>query len=309
MDEEEEDELDELSEEEEEEEEEEDVEDEIDEEQENNLFLEEQSVEVDAPFAPEEEAREALELAKALGLDSTDSALERMGNIEKRFTSTLNKYGELISQEAEVAQLYDDLTSQIERLRASVTRGLQKMTEALEIKTAGDGLAAVRTQMEHFLRTVVERAILHGEYREAQEMEPNDVTSSLTLLGRSIPSQLSLLMAKDLADDEEQDGDFVPMEEEDMDEEEEMEENEKPTEETQASQEFWLESTSFNELVNIANSSELKIREDTYVVIQAAIEEFVLQLLRASVNVSHYNGRREVLSQDIQFAITMNKMY
>lgn len=92
------------------------------------------SLEVDAPFATDVEAKEAAELAKTLGFE-TDSALSHLGQQEKRVALTITKYAELISNsEKEVAQLYDGLTTEINNLRTSVDDGIRAITTDAQIK-------------------------------------------------------------------------------------------------------------------------------------------------------------------------------
>jgi hypothetical protein len=92
------------------------------------------SLEVDAPFATDVEAKEAAELAKTLGFE-TDSALSHLGQQEKRVALTITKYAELISNsEKEVAQLYDGLTTEINNLRTSVDDGIRAITADAQIK-------------------------------------------------------------------------------------------------------------------------------------------------------------------------------
>jgi hypothetical protein len=119
-----------------EEEDEEDEDEDIDAEDEGEEIYpeDELSLEVDAPFATDVEAKEAAELAKTLGFE-TDSALSHLGQQEKRVALTITKYAELISNsEKEVAQLYDGLTTEINNLRTSVDDGIRAITADAQIK-------------------------------------------------------------------------------------------------------------------------------------------------------------------------------
>jgi hypothetical protein len=118
-----------------EEEDEEDIDEDIDAEDEGEEIYpeDELSLEVDAPFAYDVEAKEAAELAKTLGFD-TDAALSHLGQQEKRMSLTITKYAELISNsEKEVAQLYDGLTTEINNLRTSVDDGIRKISSDAQI--------------------------------------------------------------------------------------------------------------------------------------------------------------------------------
>lgn len=118
------------------EEDEEDEDEDIDAEDEGEEIYpeDELSLEVDAPFATDVEAKEAAELAKTLGFE-TDSALSHLGQQEKRVALTITKYAELISNsEKEVAQLYDGLTTEINNLRTSVDDGIRAITTDAQIK-------------------------------------------------------------------------------------------------------------------------------------------------------------------------------
>jgi hypothetical protein len=117
------------------EEDEEDIDEDIDAEDEGDEIYpeDELSLEVDAPYAYDVEAKEAAELAKTLGFD-TDAALSHLGQQEKRVSFTITKYAELISNsEKEVAQLYDGLTTEINNLRTSVDDGIRKISTDAQI--------------------------------------------------------------------------------------------------------------------------------------------------------------------------------
>jgi len=288
--------------------EEEEEEEDIDEEQENQLYVDEQSVEVDAPLSAEQEAREALDLAQALGLGSTDEALNKLAG-DRRFTSTLDRYGELIGKEEEVSKLYEGFTSNIESLRKATREGIREMMSSTEISTNDDALEAFCIQLEQYLRVLVSRSVLHCDHRESQEVETNDVISSLSLMGRPVPSQLTLLFASNEAEDnEENDADFIPMDEED--DEEDMHENDTSVTEPQEEEaQFWIDSGVFSKLVDLTNRSDSKFTSESYSAVQASVEDFMLLLIRSAADVSRYNGRTAPTAQDIRFAMTMNKMY
>ncbi len=112
------------------------------------------SIEVDAPASNEEEAKEAMELAKALGLETPESALDRLGQQEKRVSVTINKYSELISSEKECQQLYDGLTSEINSLRTSVDQGLNKIVSSTEIPSTNEAIGmcySILFKLQYFI--------------------------------------------------------------------------------------------------------------------------------------------------------------
>jgi hypothetical protein len=138
-----------------EDEEEEDSEDEdIDAEEEGEEIYpeDELSLEVDAPFATDVEAREAAELAKTLGFE-TDSALSHLGQQEKRIGSTIAKYAELISNsDQEAAQLYDGLTTEINNLRTSVDDGIRAITAEAQLRISNGAVGTStfrRSRLHH----------------------------------------------------------------------------------------------------------------------------------------------------------------
>ncbi|KAL6059574.1 putative transport and golgi organization protein 1 [Balamuthia mandrillaris] len=318
--------LDEEYDEEEEEEDEEEDEEDFDEDADN---FGEQSLEVDAPLSFEEESREAIELASSLGLGSTDDALLRVGrNSENRISLTLNKYSQFLNSEAEVAQLYEGLSTEIDALRSALNSGIQKMVQELNVATTTDAIEAARNFMENFLRVVVERSVVHAEYREQTTVSVDDILAALNLLGRplyywnqpqaqtkSLGEQIEEAAAAD-EEREEEDEEYQPMDGDDMDEEfdsdeeEESEASEWNAEEAAASQEeeevHWFENATFRRLVDVINRWEgFTIAEQGYAALMSSSEDYLNQLFDAAMKSAQYAARPQISHHDIKFAQSM----
>jgi hypothetical protein len=98
------------------------------------------------PLSPEEEARQAAELALEIGLGSTNEALAHVGGrSDQRVHSTITKYEEIIKQnQAEASEWYAGLTSEIISLRNAIDSGIHKIVSNLLISATP---CAVGTQI------------------------------------------------------------------------------------------------------------------------------------------------------------------
>lgn len=272
------------------------------------------SLEVDAPFATDVEAKEAAELAKTLGFE-TDSALSHLGQQEKRVALTITKYAELISNsEKEVAQLYDGLTTEINNLRTSVDDGIRAITADAQIKMTHGAVEVIRTLMEHYLRTVLERSVVHAEYREASQVVVSDVLNVLNILGRPLywkgPTEE---VASEVAEADAEAMEEDAMEEEEaFDDDEEEDFSEEEDEEVDMGEEAEEENTSLNvaafrRLVDVTNRWDTELSPESYACLQATTEDFLVSLIQASGRSSHFAGRREVTEEDVRFAQLMTQ--
>jgi len=267
------------------------------------------------PLSAEEEAREAAELAKSLGLGSTNEAIARVGaGSRSRVSSTLEKYSALIqSNEPEANQVYQGLTEEISALRTSIHSGIHKIVSDLDVSTVPDAIELAAATLENYLRVVAERSVVHCEYRDQEEVSAQDVLITLSALGRPVywgVQSTSTLVQGVIAEDDEKDGDFVPMDEAEDDEEdseasdeedEEMDTWEEAKEEEEETT-FNFDAASFRRLIDVLNRWSVSFNDEAYTVLQTSAEDYLSQLFSSASAAAQFAGRKDVEPVDVKFA-------
>ena len=295
---------------EEEEEEESEIEDDIA--SEDDETYGEQSLE-GFPLSQEEEAREAAELAKTLGLGSTNEAITRVGaSSQKRVSSTIDAYAALIqTNEPEANQVYQGLSEEITALRASIHSGINKIVSDLDVTTAPSAIELAAATLENYLRVITERSVYHCEYRDQEEVSADDVLIVLSALGRPVyfgEQRTSTLVQGAIAqEDDEKDGDFVPMEDEDDDEELSDDEDEEMEtwdgkDEVEEETSFNVDTAAFRRLIDVLNRWNVTFGEQAYTVLQTSAEDYLGQLFSSASAAAQFAGRKEVDPVDVRFA-------
>lgn len=292
-------------------EDEEDEEDEAFEEEGEEIYPEDElSTEVDAPLARDVEAKEASELAMALGFDSPDSALSHLGQQEKRVALTINKYSELINtSEKEVSELYEGLTTEINTLRASIDEGIRKLGTDAQVQLNDSAIGVIRTMMEQYLRTVLARSVVHAEYRGSSGVIVTDILSVLSVMGRPLYWKGCIeesVVTGDADDDDAMDEDQEEEEQEFSEEEEEEIEMDQAADDEE--EDSSLSTPAFHRLIDVINHHEsVELSADSYSCLQATTEDYIVSLVQASARSSHFAGRSEVTDEDVRFAQMMTQ--
>jgi len=308
----------------EEEEEEEDEDYEEEEEEEDDMDSDadehygEQSLE-GFPLSAEEEAREAADLARSLGLGSTNEAISRVGaGSDKRISKTIDTYSELIrANQPEATQVYEGLSEEITALRASIQSGIHKIVSDMNVTATPSAVELSAAALENYLRVIAERSVVHCEYRDEQEVSPQDVLVTLSALGRPVywgEQATSTLVQGAIKDEEDEsvDGDFVPMEdgeelsdeevEEEDDEDEEMDTWDGKEGEGEEEAPMNFESAAFRRLVDVVNRWQVSISDAAYTILQTSVEDYVNQLFSTASSAAQFAGRKEIEPVDVRFA-------
>jgi len=306
--------------------EEEEVEEEVEEEEEEEEVEEESEIEDDIaseddetygeqslegfPLSQQEEAREAAELAKSLGLGSTNEAITRVGS-QKRVSTTIETYAALIqSNEPEANQVYQGLSEEINVLRSSVHSGINKIVSDTDITASAPAIELAAATLENYLRVITERSVVHCEYRDQEEVSAEDVLVTLSALGRPVywgEQATSALVQGAIAneEDDEKDSDFVPMDEgeddADSEDDEEMETWD-GKDEVEEETPFHIETSTFRRLIDVLNRWNVRLSDQAYTVLQTSAEDYLGQLFTSASAATQFAGRKEVEPVDVRFA-------
>eukprot|EP01087_Luapelamoeba_hula_P021136 TRINITY_DN7331_c0_g1_i1.p1 TRINITY_DN7331_c0_g1~~TRINITY_DN7331_c0_g1_i1.p1 ORF type:complete len:399 (+),score=84.56 TRINITY_DN7331_c0_g1_i1:47-1198(+) len=269
-----------------------------------------------------EEAREAEEMAKEVGLGSTNEALTHVGQTSvKRVSLTVERYHEIMGQDNAAKNLYDGLTVEINALRAMINGGVHKVVSDMNVTASPFAVDEARSILESYLRLVVERSVVHCEYRDQEVLGINDVLITLNLLGRPLywsehGSSLSHLLDASEQDDGEND-EYVPMDDHDEEEEDEDEESSDEEEEMVTwegkdgcdDDVYYFDRPSFRRLVDVINKSPVvSIHEQAYLAMQSSAEDYLTQLFAAAYKVTCFAGRSQIEQADVRFARDLSQV-
>jgi histone H3/H4 len=173
-----------------------------------------------------------------------------------------------------------------------------------------------RAVLESYLRQVLDRSAVHSEYREAQEIGLEDVLITLQAIGRPLygsePQRavnVALQALTETSGEEEDDGEYVPMDDDEESSDEEDAEMETWEGKDEIEEEVrYLDRASFTRLVDVLNGSHIPIAEEVYSALQTSAEDYLSQLFSAAYRATTFAGRREVEEVDIKFAYAMSQV-
>jgi len=236
------------------------------------------------------------------------------GHSDHRISTTLLKYNELIQKDSEAAQLYEGLTSEIIALRTAIDSGIHKIVSDLGVAATPSAVESARSSLENYLRVVVERSVVHCEYRDEAEVAVQDLLVTLSVMGRplyweeqALGATISLVQGEVQAEDE-QDDEFVPMDEGMEDEEEELSDDDDDMETWDGKEEAdediaCFDRASFHRMVDVLNRWKgIQIAPEVYIALQSSAEDFLSQLFITAAKAVEYAGRKEVEANDVHFA-------
>jgi histone H3/H4 len=291
------------------------------------------------------EPQEALQLAKELGLVSSEEALAKMGNSAKKTDGVISAYSALIDRDQQTKSVYDELTKEIEETENKVRAGIESIFQhhaaGSKVKLTKDSVDYLRNVFEKYIKIIADAALVHAQHRQRGVVLLHNILEAFKLLGVTMywPSEVDMPEEDDSEDEEdaaEEAADENNVEDGDESESEDEEDalnktnDEAENEEEAKESRFKIDSVAFRRIADAVvepqedeeevddendeedagddeeeDENEWAIQENALDAMQASAEEFTSQLVESALKMAQLYAREEITPADLKFVLTL----